>query len=158
MADAKRDQNRVTTLLAASNADSLTPIILLADSITSRLLVDAIASLSPSTTAGWSTSKTDALSNTATAVKASAGTVGGYHIYNPNTSVAYVHFYNIAAASVTVGTSARQMTLAVPAFGALDGFGAVGLVFTTAISIAATTTVTGSTAPSTGLLTNIFYA
>lgn len=40
MADAKRDSNRITTLLATSNADGITPVTLWADPVTHRLLVD----------------------------------------------------------------------------------------------------------------------
>lgn len=43
MADAKRDNNRVTTLLAVSNADGETPVVLWADPTTHRLLVSAVA-------------------------------------------------------------------------------------------------------------------
>lgn len=39
MAEASRDQNRVTTLLAVSNADGVTPVTLYADPTTHRLLV-----------------------------------------------------------------------------------------------------------------------
>jgi len=40
MAEAKRDQNYITTLLAVSNADGVTPVVLWADPTTHRLLVD----------------------------------------------------------------------------------------------------------------------
>ncbi len=40
MADAKRDSNQITTLLAVSNADGVTPVVLWADPTTHRLLVD----------------------------------------------------------------------------------------------------------------------
>lgn len=40
MAQAKRDQNSVTTLLGVSNADGITPVIVYADPTTHRLLVD----------------------------------------------------------------------------------------------------------------------
>lgn len=40
MADAKRDQNFVTTLLAVSSVDGITPVTLYADPVTHRLLVD----------------------------------------------------------------------------------------------------------------------
>lgn len=40
MAEAKRDQNSVTTLLAVSSADGITPVVLWADPTTHRLLVD----------------------------------------------------------------------------------------------------------------------
>lgn len=41
MAQAKRDNNQVTTLLAVSNADGTTPVVLYADPTTHRLLVSA---------------------------------------------------------------------------------------------------------------------
>ena len=41
MADAKRDTNSVTTLIAVSNADGVTPVVLWADPVTHRLLVNA---------------------------------------------------------------------------------------------------------------------
>jgi hypothetical protein len=44
MAEAKRDQNVVTTLLAVSNADGVTPVVLWADPTTHRLLVSATSS------------------------------------------------------------------------------------------------------------------
>jgi len=47
MAEAKRDNNQVTTLLAVSNADGITPVVLWADPSTHRLLVSyAVVSLS----------------------------------------------------------------------------------------------------------------
>lgn len=44
MADAKRDNNVVTTLIAVSNADGITPVVLWADPTTHRLLVDVSGS------------------------------------------------------------------------------------------------------------------
>lgn len=41
MADAKRDQNNVPTLLGVSNVDGVTPVVIWADPVTHRLLVDA---------------------------------------------------------------------------------------------------------------------
>jgi len=43
MAEAKRDGNSVTTLLAVSNVDGITPVVLYADPTTHRLLVSASA-------------------------------------------------------------------------------------------------------------------
>lgn len=40
MANAKRDNNQITTLLGVSNVDGVTPVVLWADPITHRLLVD----------------------------------------------------------------------------------------------------------------------
>lgn len=43
MANAKRDENNVTTLIATSSVDGITPVTLYADPITHRLLVDSAA-------------------------------------------------------------------------------------------------------------------
>lgn len=114
----------------------------------------------PSTAPGLSTSRTVALSNTATAVKASAGNVFGYHIQNPNNSDAYLQFYDASTGSVVVGTTTPKVTIWVPANGAIDGPTSTeyAIAYATAITIAATTTITGGTAPSTGLLANIYYS
>lgn len=99
-----------------------------------------------------------ALLATKQAANASAGSLYGYHIYNPNSVVIYVQFFNLASASVTVGTTTPNMVIAVPPFGWADA-PATGppIGFGTAMTIAATTTATGSGAPSTGLLTNLWY-
>lgn len=55
MADAKRDGNYITTLLAVSNADGITPVVLYADPTTHRLLV----SLSGSGSVSGPVSSTD---------------------------------------------------------------------------------------------------
>jgi len=111
----------------------------------------------PTTTGGLTIHKTDALVATAVAVKASAGNIYGYHIFNPNTADIYVHVYNIAQGSTTVGTSSRTISMLVPGGGVLDAVFPMPLGFSTAITVAATTTLTGSSAPSTGLVTNIYY-
>jgi uncharacterized protein YdaL len=41
---ASRDQNRVESLLAVSNADGLTPVVVTADPVTGRILVNAVIS------------------------------------------------------------------------------------------------------------------
>lgn len=98
------------------------------------------------------------LTNVARVIKATRGRVTWYHIYNPNSVVIYVHFYDLAAASVVVGTTVPVVSLAIPSItGApvtLDGSVLYGIPFATAISVAATTTPTGGTAPATALLFN----
>lgn len=98
-----------------------------------------------------------ALTNSAQVIKASAGQVYGWYIYNPNSSAAYVVLYDIAAASVTVGTSTPKMVLCIPATAAANLSGTHGIAFATAISIAAATTGGGNTAPTTALEATIFY-
>lgn len=92
------------------------------------------------------------------AIKTSAGRVLNYHIANPNNSWVYVHLYNATVAGTTVGTTAPLISLGIPANSVLDGTWMVSYNFGTAITIAATTTATGNTAPATGLLTNVGYA
>jgi len=52
MANAKRDDNYVTTLLAVSNADGTTPVTLYADPTTHRLLVSIAQAVSVTTPTG----------------------------------------------------------------------------------------------------------
>lgn len=98
-----------------------------------------------------------AVTNTAVAVKTTAGRVHQYHFGNPNTAVTYVHLYNVAAASVTVGTTTPVETFMVAANAALDGYWVNSLVFSTAISVAVSTSATASTAPTNGCLINLGY-
>lgn len=109
---------------------------------------------------GGSTYRSVALTNTALAVKATAGTVSFLHVANLESMAVtcYVHLYNVAAASVIVGTT-------VPIWSMVLGAGtiqtvpfSVPITFSAAIAAAATTTAGGSTACSPILtLTEIVY-
>ncbi len=118
----------------------------------------------PDTVNGWlvaqmtSADGSTALTNTAQAIKASAGKIGGWYIYNPNASAVYIPIYNVAAASVTVGTTNPQMTLCIPATSAANVEFAMGIPFSNAgFSCAATTTGGGSTAPASAVEANWLY-
>lgn len=119
--------------------------------------------IAPRTTGGWSVGNFTsgdtytALTNSAQVIKGSAGKFGGYYIYNPNTAATYVEIYNIAAASVTVGTSTAKLVFCIPASSGANLELLAGIPFDTAMSIAATTTGGGNTAPSTALEAMIFY-
>jgi hypothetical protein len=93
------------------------------------------------------------LSTTVTAIKASSGWLGKMLCNNPNSSIAYVQIFNIAAGSVTLGSSTPVDIVPVPPNSLNGGFTlpVPGERFSTAISFAATTTPTGSTAPGTAL-------
>lgn len=96
---------------------------------------------------------------TAQVVKASAGQLYGYYAYNPEAAVTFVHFYNVAAASVTVGTTNPLITLAIPAGSAANLMFGIGVAFSNAgWSVAATTTAGGNTAPGTGVSLVAWYA
>lgn len=121
-------------------------------------------SLTPSVNGGLSTfmaSGSDGSSilvATAQVVKASAGALYGYYAYNPEAAVTFVHFYNTAAASVTVGTTNPLMTIAIPAASAANLSIPQGITFSNAgWSVAATTTAGGNTAPATGVSLVAWY-
>lgn len=99
-----------------------------------------------------------ALTSTAQVVKASAGNFYGYYIYNPNSAATYVILYNVAAVSVTVGTTTPAMVFCIPATSGANLSLTYPIPFTNAgWSIAATTTGGGNTAPATALEAMIFY-
>lgn len=80
-----------------------------------------------------------------------------YNIGNPNSTLAYLQFFDALAANVTVGTTPPLMTVAVPAFGGVvDTWPMESVQFKTGIVIAATTTPTGSTNPTSALTLQIF--
>ena len=77
-----------------------------------------------------------------TAIKAAAGQLLGGYLYNNNAAARFVHFYNKAAGSVTVGTDVPLFTLGIAPNSALN-LGSLSIVegegFTTAMSLAITT-------------------
>ena len=77
-------------------------------------------------------------------VKTSPGCLYKLRITNRTTSVRYVKLYNATAANVTVGTTTPLDTIPVPANASdytvlTESFGGIGLTFSVALSIAATT-------------------
>lgn len=131
-----------------------------------RMTLDrkVIVTLQPHTQGGLSTfmaSGSDGSSilvATAQAVKASAGQLYGYYAYNPEAAVTFVHFYNVAAASVVVGTTNPLFTIQLPAGAAANLMFPHGVTFSNAgWSVAATTTAGGNTAPATGVSLVAWY-
>jgi hypothetical protein len=94
---------------------------------------------------------------TATAVKTTSGALYSWCVYNSNSSAAYVQFFNLTTANVTLGTTAPYFAIGVGATSAVCGGSEVGIKFSTAISYAATTTRGGLTAPSNTVDVNFFY-
>lgn len=99
-----------------------------------------------------------ALTNTVVAVKSSAGKLFALRLINTNAAVVYVQLFNVGTGSVTLGSTAPTQVVAVPPGStASPGFydmylPAAGSNWSTAISAAATTTSTGSTAPGTAVI------
>lgn len=110
----------------------------------------------PATSGGWTPWSTPnnngnaPLSTTQVNVKASAGQLGGYIIYNPNATVAYVQVFD-ANAAVTLGTTRPNVVIPIPPTSGANIEIGKGIAFATGIRVAATTTASGSTAPGTGL-------
>lgn len=112
--------------------------------------------VTPSTSGGWSKTKFAAQTTTVQTVKGSAGTFGGYYVYNPNTSVAYVQVFDVSGA-VTLGTTAPDMTFGIPPGSGANLEVTNGVNMANAIKLACTTTATGLSAPSTGLDLTVFF-
>lgn len=93
----------------------------------------------------------------ATAVKVAAGQLYGWYVTNPNSLVSYVQFFDLATGSVTLGTTTPKFSIGIPANGAANVAWPVGIAFTTAITVACTTTRTGLTAPTNSVDLNFFY-
>lgn len=110
------------------------------------------------TTGGYSKIKYAAQTTTVQTVKGTVGTLAGYMIYNPNSSVAYVQLFDVATAtSVTLGTTVPDVILPIPATSGANILSDTGIAFANGIKLACTTTATGLTAPSTGLDMSIFF-
>jgi hypothetical protein len=119
-------------------------------------LVDAPPPLG--TSAGWTPLLLNALSTTVKPIKASPGQLGLLHCWNPNATVEYVQVFNVASGSVTLGTTVPVQSFGIPPTNATGyTLSLQGLQFGTAISVAATTTATGLTAPGTALDCNAGY-
>lgn len=99
------------------------------------------------------------LSTTVTALKSSAQSkLGGWSIYNPNSVVSFIQIFNVATAgAVSLGSTAPTMTMGIPPFGAAISGTDVGIDFSAGLQIAATTTATGSSAPTTNIETTFWW-
>lgn len=119
----------------------------------------ATAGAAASTINSTSSDGGTALTSTAQAIKAAAGVLYGYYIYNPNTIAAYVNFYNTAQGSVSVGTTNPLFQLTIPPTAAANlWMQPGGITFGTAMSWSATATAGGNGAPTTALDAVCWYA
>ena len=115
----------------------------------------------PRTTGGLTIFRSIDLDETEEEIKATAGQVFGWYLFNAHTATLYVKFYNATAANVTVGTTTPVLTIPVPAGSAANVFSEIGIAFGTAITAAATTAVADNDtgAPGANLLqANVFYS
>lgn len=79
----------------------------------------------------------------------------GYHVFNTSNAEAFVHFYDSEVAP-TVGTTVSKWIVAVPTLeDAFMAFPVAGLFFKTGLWVAATTSASGSSAPSAALVVDL---
>jgi len=95
--------------------------------------------------------------NTAQVIKAATGSLYSIEVSNSNSADAWIQFFNVAAGSVTVGTTVPDQSYFVPANGAMDKVFSTPIAFDTAITYACTTSATGNGDPTTGLIVNAVY-
>ena len=118
------------------------------------------AQLSPQTSGGLSIFRSIDLDESEEAVKASAGQLFGFFLYNLATATRYIKFYNDTVANVTVGTTTPVLTIPLDADqGATVEF-TNGIAFSTAITLAATTGVADNDTGAPGaneVIANVFY-
>jgi hypothetical protein len=119
-------------------------------------LADAYVSAAKATQkSNWATAVNPALSATPMTVKGSAGEFGGYYYFNPNDSPVYIQVFD--KVSPNVGTDNAKLIFGIPANGGANIEIKNGIGFSKGISAAATTTATGSNAPSSALIINFYY-
>lgn len=141
--------------LQASSAGSLNVNL---DALSSA--IDSITSHSGASASvtGSDTYYNSALSNTAVAMKASAGNFYGWdQVYNSGGAVSFVQMFDLATGSVTLGTTTPKHSYLVPAAGTFDNIKQVPNTYAVAITVAATLTATGSGAPSANFNANASY-
>lgn len=95
--------------------------------------------------------------NTAQVCRGSAGYIDYIHVINSNAADAFIQFFDLASASVTVGTTTPSQSWIVPGNGAFERAFPKPIHFQRAITYACTTTATGSGDPSTGLTVNVIH-
>ena len=145
-------------LTDAELRDSAVPVSLA--SVPSHAVTNAGTFAVQETGAGYDFFKSIDLDETEEEVKATAGVVHGWYMYNAGEAVVFVKFYNATAANVTVGTTVPDLTLPIPPGAAANLMDAKGIVFDTAITVAATTLVADNddTAPGANeVVVNIFF-
>ena len=116
-----------------------------------------LASITPSTGGGWSKAEYTAQTTTVQTVKGSAGIFGGYYISNAANSASSCLQVFDSSTTVTLGSTTPSMVYEIPANGAANVEIVNGVNMANGIKLAATTTCTGSTAPSSGLNITAYY-
>lgn len=128
-----------------------------ATQITAEQATQAAAEAVQANTDAWTPTLDATADETAVALVASAGELGGVTAINGdgttfNSAPSYIQFFNVAQGSVTVGATTPDFIVPVNSGGLVDKDWPNGIAFDTAITYAVTTTPTGSTGPTTDLV------
>jgi len=99
------------------------------------------------------------LTSTPVQIKGGNGSLYGFRFHNEGSADAFVQIFDLLAGSVTLGTTVPKDSIWVPAGGYVDApWSSEGKVsFTTGLTVAATTTKTGSGTPVTGIHSSVYY-
>lgn len=155
MADetSRKDGNNTASLMGLTSGGEFRRVLVDDDGRIETVASDTVAS---------SVFRNTAIDETpAVAVKATAGELHGWNIYNPNAYDVFVKLYNTAAASVVVGTTAVVKTLHIPAGASVyQEPNCIQQSFSTAIAVACTQLIADSdtTAIATDVYVEIYYA
>ena len=115
--------------------------------------------LVPRTSGGLSVVQNLDIDETEDAIKASAGQLFGWYLYNDGATEVYVKFYDDTVANVTVGSTTPVMTLGIPAGSGANVLNGMGIAFANAITVAATTAaaVADTGAPAASQVVGTFF-
>lgn len=84
--------------------------------------------------------------------------VFNFTCYNPDASAAaFVQFFDVLAANVTLGTTVPKFVLPLPSLGGIDGGLTAPREFRTAVTYAVTATATGAGAPASDCIVQFDY-
>ncbi|MCV7255710.1 hypothetical protein H7J86_26445 [Mycobacterium hackensackense] len=144
----------ISAIATLSPAPYVWPIVQVGQPTPANL--NATAQLAPRGSGGNSAFSA-AVTNAAAAIKAGPGQIYAYELHNPNAAIAYVGFFNKAAAGVVLGTDVPLFTIPVPANQRIGLPLDVGVAFGTAVSVAATTARGGAVALASAVDVTVFY-
>lgn len=114
-------------------------------------------SLTSSSSNGVSTFGNNALTSTGVQIKSTAGGLYDFTLFNPSIATTYFQFFLLPSASVTVGTTAPSLVIGVAAGATVTQALTVPRTGGTGLTICATTTPTGSTAPATAAVVTVGF-
>lgn len=156
----------IASIAAGDNNIGNVDVVTLPALVASTAIIGDVGISGARTSGGTTPYKNLDVDETEDEVKGTAGQVYWIHAVNLKATPLYLKFYNATAASVIVGTTVPVMTFPVPSAGATTGAGFVfdvpaGIVFSTAITIAATTGFADNDTGAPGaneLIVNLGYA